>query len=103
MQLAPRKKRFVIPRLWRGSRVALTAVAAALMFTLLSKPKAPAPIDPHGGVIVVENLPTPPASLTSLAVDQGASRVGVDESEYVYNQTRVAYQVGFALPEEGRR
>lgn len=99
-QLAPRKKRLFAPRLWRmSSGFAMTAAAAVLAVTFLAKPKPNAPADPVGFA-----AKTPSAKLPSNpAIDGGASRVGVDESEYVYNQTRVAYQVGFALPEEGRR
>jgi len=71
--------------------------AAALVLTFLPKPSVVAPVDPNGNTAVKK--PTLPPTT---GIDGGVSRVGVDESEYVFNQTRVAYQVGFALPEEGQ-
>lgn len=99
LQLTPRKKRFVVPRLWRVSSgfVLTTMAAAALVLTFLPKPSVVAPVDSNGKT-VVKKPPLAPAT----TIYGGAPRVGVDESEYVYNQTRVAYQVGFALPEEGQ-
>jgi len=99
LQLTPRKKRFLMPRMWKvSSGFALAGMAALLMFTALPKARVTPP-----DVVGVKPTPPPTTTETSPSLVQETSRVGVTESEYMYNHTRVAYQVGFALPEEEQR